>query len=107
MAKRGVKWRGRSVVAVTLLAFLGVTTAIVWRRSIGHTEALELQKLSRRMIELQAERAKLQTELVSATSRSRLGPLVEQRLGMRVPADSQIVDLPRPTRPRARTPDDS
>jgi cell division protein FtsL len=107
MAKRRLKWRGRSVVAVVLLAFLVVTTAIVWRRSLGHTEALELQKLSRRIVELKAERAKLQTELVSATSRSRLGPLVEQRLGMRVPADSQSIDLPRPARPAARTPDDS
>ena len=39
------------------------------------------------------EAQKLEADIRSASSRNRLAPLVESTLGMRVPADTQVIDL--------------
>ena len=44
-----------------------------------------------------AQRAKLEGEVRRASSQVQLAPRV-QRLGMRVPSDSQVIDLPDPVR---------
>jgi len=96
-ARRG---RGWAVVGLVLVTFLLVASAIVWRRSRGIAGARELRALSRRRAQLVAERAALEGEVRLAASRSRIGTVAEQRLGMRVPADTQVVIIQRPA-PRA------
>jgi cell division protein FtsL len=93
--------RGRGWVAVGLglLVFLLVASAVVWRRSRGIAMARELRVLAQRRAQLVAERAALQSEVRIATSRARIGPVAEQRLGMRVPADTQVVFVARPSAP--------
>jgi len=76
-------------------AFLVVTLTVVWRRSIGISESRAIQQLDRKRSDLEGERARLESELRDLTSRQRLAPVVEQRLGMHVPADRQVVILPR------------
>ena len=96
MAKRRVAGRGRSVVALLLLAFVTVSTIVIWRRSFGIAQASELRQLERQRGQLQAELTRLERDIRDASTRARLMPLVERRLGMHVPLDSEIVYLERP-----------
>ena len=87
--------RGRNVVALLLAGFVLVALAIVWRRTIGIQQSETLTALDARKVQLQSERVRLESEIRSASSRQRLGEVVEGRLGMRIPADNQVVILPR------------
>ena len=87
--------RGRNVVAILLAAFVLVALAVVWRRTIGIRHSESLTALDARKGQLQGERARLESEIREASSRQRLGEAVENRLGMKIPADTQVVILPR------------
>ena len=116
MAKRGVsskakasgggrvtRRRGRSVVALTLFGFVLVATSVIWRRTLGQSQSRVVQGLERRRTDLRAQRSQLQREIRDAQSRDRLAPIVEQRLHLRTPSDSQVIviekkDVPPPAR---------
>jgi outer membrane murein-binding lipoprotein Lpp len=89
--------RGRTAIAIGLGAFLVVTTSVVWRRAQGSAAAAKLHDLGAQVDELQAQRARLEGEVRRASSQVELAPRV-QRLGMRVPSDSQVIDLAEPVR---------
>jgi len=91
----GGRMRGRAVVALTLLGFVLVATGVIWRRSVGIAQARELRDLDRRRAQLAAERTALESDVRLAASRARIAPIAVSRLGMRVPADTQVVFLPR------------
>jgi cell division protein FtsL len=99
MAKRRVKggkgMRGRSKVALALLAFVVVSAAVVWRRTVGMSNARELDRLAQRRIQLEAQRASLETDIREGASRSHIAPIAERRLDMHIATDSQLVFLPR------------
>ena len=102
-ARRSGKKSGRGrQLALLLLGFLLVTTGVIWRRSYGIARARELTELDRRRVQLDARRAQLESEIRDLSSRAKLAPIVEQRLQMHVPADTQVVILPRPPRARQR-----
>ena len=86
------------MVAIILAAFVLVALAIVWRRTIGISESERLATLDAKRVELQGERARLETEIRDASARQTLGPAVEHRLGMHIPTDKQVVILPRTAR---------
>jgi cell division protein FtsL len=96
--------RGRSLIALVLLGFVLVATGVIWRRSVGVAQARAIQKLERDRDALMGRRAALEGEIRDATSRARLARIAEDRLGMRVPSDSQVITLPRPAHPRRETP---
>ena len=98
MAKRGVAMRGRTLVGVVLAAFVIVALSIVWRRTIGIGESERLALLDSRRAELEGERARLEGEIRMASARQTLGTTVEQRLGMHIPTEKQVMILPRTTR---------
>jgi cell division protein FtsL len=87
--------RGRTLVGILLAGFVLVALAIVWRRTIGIERSEQLAALDSRKAYLQGERVRLESEIRDASSRRVLGEIVEKRLGMRVPADNQVVILPR------------
>lgn len=95
MAARRVRLRGRSIVAIALGVFLLVTTTVIWRRSQGSAAARRLAAMDSRRNELAAQRAALEGEVQRAASQERLVP-VAGRLGLRVPAADQVIQLPRP-----------
>ena len=97
MAKRSLRMRGRSRVALALLGFLLVATGVIWRRSVGIGRAREVRALEERSSELRARATKLENDIREASSLSRLAPVVEQRLQMRIPSASQQVILPQPS----------
>ena len=112
MAKRAVaakpggrvtRRRGRSVVALTLFGFVLVATSVIWRRTFGLSQSRMLQQLERQRTDLRAQRAQLLRDIRDAASRDKLTPLVEQRLHLRMPSDSQVIvierkDVPPPAR---------
>ncbi len=97
----GKRGRGR-LLALVLFGFLLVTTGVIWRRSYGIARSRELTELEKRRGQLEARRAQLESEIRDLSSRAKLAPIVEQRLQMHVPPDSQVVILPRPLRARPR-----
>jgi type II secretory pathway component PulJ len=108
MAKRGVggrssRRRGRSVVALALLGFVLVATSVIWRRTYGISQSRLVQRLERQRSDLQARRAQLRRDIREAASRPQLTPIVEQRLRLRMPSDSQVIyidrkEIPAPVR---------
>lgn len=99
MAKRRVALRGRSLVALGLLGFVLIATGVIWRRTTGISQAADLRALEQQVVQLEAQQARLESEIREASSRSTLAPIAERRLGMRVPSDTQVVILPRSPRP--------
>ena len=89
--------RGRTAIAIGLVAFLVVTSSVVWRRARGSAAAASLHDLGTELAELQAQRAKLDGEVRRASSLVELAPKF-QRLGLRSPSDSQVIDLADPVR---------
>lgn len=89
--------RGRTVVLLGLLAFVVVATGVIWRRSVGVAQALKLRELRETRGSLAASEAALEGAIRDASSRARLARTVEERLGMRIPAESLVIRLPRPT----------
>jgi hypothetical protein len=99
MAKgRRVRSVGRSLVLVALLGFFAVAMGVIARRTFGIGQARQIRDLEQRRDALDASRVQLEVEIREASSRARLGPIVEQRLQMYVPADSQVIILPRERR---------
>lgn len=98
MAKRGVAMRGRTLVGVILGAFVLVALSIVWRRTIGIGESVRLAQLDAKRVELEGERARLDSEIRDASTRQTLGATVERGFGMHIPTDQQVVILPRAAR---------
>ena len=96
MAQRGVGLRGRTLVALILLSFVLVALSVVWRRTLGIDQSKALTDLDTKRVELEGERARLESEIRDASTRQRLGAAVEARLGMHIPADNQVVILQRP-----------
>jgi cell division protein FtsL len=82
-------------MALVLLGFLTIALVVILRRTYGIAAARELQQLDARRAALMAERLRLEGEVRSAASRAVLQPIAEQRLQMHVPADSQVIILPR------------
>jgi len=93
VAKKSVK-RGRWYVAGGLIVFVIVAAAVIARRSYGHQEGLELTALQRRKAALESERVRLDQQIRDGSSMSVIVPKA-QRLGMRMPSESQIIVLRR------------
>lgn len=99
-----MKGRGGRLVALLLIGFVLVATGVIWRRSQGFARARVLRDLERRRQALVATKMQLESAIRDASSRSRLEPIVKERLNMQVPADSQVIYLQRPIDSVARTP---
>ncbi len=83
------KRRGRSVIAALLVGFVVVASAVIWRRSYGIVQARRVADIERRIVALDAQRARLAGAIRDESSRSALAPAIA-KLGMRVPDDSQV-----------------
>lgn len=106
MAARRVasRARGRAWVALALLGFVLVGAAVIWRRAEGHAQARALLALEQQRLQLQSQRAQLRSDIRDLVSRSSLAAVVEKRLDMHVPNDTQLVILTRPRMAAASAP---
>jgi len=94
-----VKLKGRHWVALWLAGFLVTAAAIVWRQTNALATVRQLHALQATRGALEATRADAVAAIRHAESRAVLVPLAEQRLGLRLPQDTEIVIL---QGPRAR-----
>src|SRR5688500_8347898 len=102
MAKRPVKLRGRSIVALLLAGFVLTATGAITRRTYGIEQQQEIEQLKRRLDGLASERETLEGAIRTASSRARPASIAEQRRKLSVATGSQHVILPR--RPSRDTP---
>ncbi|MBX3133251.1 MAG: cell division protein FtsL [Gemmatimonadaceae bacterium] len=94
--------RGRSIIFLALIGFFVVATGVIWRRSLGIAQARQLRELEERRTALEAQEAALEGAIRDASSRARLAPIAEEKLGMRVPPESLVIIIPRPERATPR-----
>jgi hypothetical protein len=87
--------RGRFWFAIWLLAALGALWAVVARTTAGLRAARALDDTRQRRVQLEGRKSAALRRLGTAQSRAMLVPRA-QGLGMRLPADSEIVILPAP-----------
>jgi hypothetical protein len=92
-----MKLKGRGWVAVWLLLFLGVLTWVVARQTASHVAATDLREAQERRSSLEAQRAELLRRITQAGRMAVLVPRAES-LGLRLPADSEMVIVYVPTR---------
>ena len=78
-----------------LVGFLLVATGVIARRTFGIGQAREIRARATQRDALEATRVQLEVDIRDASSRARLGPVVERRLRMYVPPDSQVILLKR------------
>lgn len=96
-AKGGKGAGGRSRwLVLGLVGFFVLAMGVIARRTLGISQARQLRELDQRRDAMDAARVRLEAEIREASSRARLGPIVEQRLRMFVPADSQVIIISRP-----------
>jgi cell division protein FtsL len=84
---------------IWLGAFLVCALTIVWRQSNAFSTSRELQQLQKTRGALEVSKSALIGEIHRAQSRAVLVPLAQQKLGLRLPQDSEITILQDP-RPR-------
>jgi hypothetical protein len=85
---------GRMRLVLLMLGFLAITGGIILRRSFGIAGATEVRELEARKAAVINEKLRLEGEIRAASSRGRMLPVAE-RLNLRVPADSQVISIPR------------
>lgn len=90
--------KGRHWIALWLLLVLGTLWAVVARQTAALRAARELTALRAGRATLNGRRADLDRRIRAASSRAVLEPRA-RRLGLRAPADSEIVLFPVPGTP--------
>lgn len=87
--KRRTPFKGRSLVAIGLIAFVAITSLVIWRRSVGVAAAKTMAKSLYEKRSLEAQRLRLENDLRDAQTLRRVVPEAERRLGLHVASDSQ------------------
>lgn len=85
--------RGRHWVAIALAGFLAVALTVVWRQSEAQRTFRSLDALHKTRSTLEVQKSTAIGEISRARSRAVLVPLAEQKLGLRLPQDSEITIL--------------
>lgn len=86
----------RTLVALGLVGLLGVAALVVWRRALAVAENRVVRSLEEKKRELISMRTTLERDLVEVTSRQRIVPAAEKRLGMHVATELEVRNLPPP-----------
>ena len=84
---------GRAIVALSLVGLLSIAALVVWRRTIAVAENRVVRGLEARKRELISLRTTLERDINDATSRSRIVPAAERRLGMHVATELEVRNL--------------
>jgi hypothetical protein len=92
-----MRLKGRHWLMLGLVVFVAVLLAVATRQSAGFRTARHLGELREERTGLEARRAELERQIRVASSRQVLVPLVERRLGLHEPSDSEFTLLPLPS----------
>ena len=88
--------RGRHWTALWLLAFLGAAWVVIARQTAAIRAARELAALREQRANLEGHRADLERRIREAEGRVVLVPRARTRLGLHLPADTEMILLPLP-----------
>ena len=91
-----MRLKGRHWLMLWLVVFVAVLLGVATRQSAGFRTARHLGELREERTGLEARRAELERQIRVASSRQVLVPLVERRLGLHQPSDSEFTLLPLP-----------
>src|SRR2546426_1492598 len=89
--------KGRHCLGLWPLAALAALSLVIWRQTDGLRAARALAEARERHASLEGTRSELQRRIRDAESRAVLIPRAQQRLGLRQPADTEIILLPVPS----------
>lgn len=92
-----MRLKGRHWTAVWLVAFLATTWIVYARQTAAIRAARALADGRARRANLEGQRADLERRIRAAESRAVLVPRAQQRLGLHLPSDSEIILLPLPS----------
>ena len=92
-------FRGRHWIAFWLVALLAALWLVIARQTAALNAARELNDLREERATLEGRRADLERRVRTAQSRAVLLPKA-QKLGLRLPADTEIILIPTPAEPR-------
>ena len=87
--------KGRHWLAIWLVALLAALWAVIARQTVSLNAARALTDLRAERAGLEGRRDELERRIRTASSRAVLLPRA-QRLGLRLPADTEIILLPAP-----------
>ena len=90
--------RGRHWIAVWLLAFLAAAWIVIARQTSAIRMARSLAAVRDTATSLEGKRAELERRIRTAESRTVLVRRAREQLGMHLPADTEIILLPIPSR---------
>lgn len=88
-----MKVRGRTWLGLWLVVFLATAVAVVARQRAALDTAARLNDLRTRRLALEAERAEYERRIREGSSYTVLVPRVQARLRLRLPSDSEYVNL--------------
>ncbi len=99
-----MRFRGRTWIGLWLLMFLAVAIAVVARQRAGFATAGRLNQLRERRLALESARRDHERRIQEGSSYAVLVPRAQARLNLRLPSDSEYVNLqiPRASTPAAR-----
>jgi hypothetical protein len=92
VAKRA---RGRSLFAAFLAAFVLIGAAVIYRRSLGISDAKKFRALYTELSQLEGDKTDLQRRILDAKSEKKIVPIAERRLGMHRARPEQVLYIPR------------
>jgi hypothetical protein len=97
MAKRRVakQTKGRSLFAALLVGFVVIGAAVIYRRSIGISDAKKFRALYIELSQLEGDKTDLQRKILDAKSEKTIVPIAERRLGMHRARPEQVLYIPR------------
>ena len=93
-----MKLKGRHWIAVWLVALLAALWLVTWRQTAALNAARALTDLREERAALDGRRADLERRVRAGQSRAVLLPRA-QKLGLRLPADTEIILLPTQSEP--------
>jgi len=91
------------LIAVWLVALLGALWAVIARQTSALNSARALADLRDERASLEGRRADLERRVRNAQSRAVLVPRA-RKMGLRLPADTEIILIPTPSEPRQPPP---
>ena len=96
-------FKGRHWIAFWLVALLGALWAVIARQTSALNSARALADLRDQRASLEGRRADLERRVRNAQSRAVLVPRA-RKMGLRLPADTEIILIPTPSEPRQPPP---
>jgi hypothetical protein len=88
--------KGRHWAALWLVAFLGAAWSVIARQTSAIRSARSLAASREERAQLEGHRIDLERRIRAAQSRAVLVRRARDQLGMRLPADTEIILLPEP-----------